>query len=57
MKYAASGFLMGTPEMLWFASKKAMVKTIIPKPEVGKWPSPRRRPTFKPAWPKSGSQG
>ncbi len=26
---------MGTPSMLWFASKKAMVKTIIPKPEVG----------------------
>lgn len=32
---AASDILMGTPKMLWFASKKAMVKTIIPKPEVG----------------------
>ena len=26
---------MGTPNMLWFASEKAMTKTIIPKLEVG----------------------
>ena len=26
---------MGTPNMLWFASDKAMVEIIIPKPEVG----------------------
>ena len=26
---------MGTPNMLWFASEKAMVKNIILKPEVG----------------------
>ena len=35
LKNGASDILVGTPSMLWFASRKPMDKTIIPKPEVG----------------------
>jgi len=50
---AASGFLMGSPNMLWLNPEKTMHL----RAEGLERPSPRHRPTFNTAWPKSGGQG